>query len=103
MPERFGFPSESSGLWQLQPPEQPAPRGAGPWFVLGRLIGAGLGVVLAFSITRMMQRLLIEVRPTDPLTFAAVALLLGSVGLFACWLPARRAANVNPTVPLRRE
>jgi predicted permease len=66
-------------------------------------IGVGLGIALAFSITRLMQRLLFEVRPTDPLTFAAVALLLGGIALLACWLPARRAARVDPMEALRYE
>ena len=67
------------------------------------LVGVGLGVALAFSITRLMQRLLFEVRPTDPLTFAAVALLLGGMALFACWLPARRATRIHPMEALRSE
>ena len=67
------------------------------------LIGVGLGVALALSITRLMQRLLFEVRPTDPFTFAAVALLLGGMALFACWLPARRAAKIHPMDALREQ
>ncbi|MBI2949123.1 MAG: ABC transporter permease [Verrucomicrobia bacterium] len=67
------------------------------------LIGVGLGVALALSIARLMQRLLFEVNPTDPLTFAAVALLLGGIALFACWLPARRAAKIHPMEALRNE
>jgi putative ABC transport system permease protein len=60
------------------------------------LFGVGLGVALTFSVTRLMQRLLFEVRPTDPPTFVAVALLLATAGVLASWLPARRAANVAP-------
>jgi ABC-type antimicrobial peptide transport system permease subunit len=67
------------------------------------LIGVGLGVALALSITRLMQRLLFEITPTDPLTFAAVALLLGGIALFACWLPARRAAKIHPMEALREQ
>src|SRR5262245_9813451 len=67
------------------------------------LIGVGLGIALTLSITRLMQRLLFEVRPTDPLTFVAVALLLGGIALCACWLPARRAAKVDPMEALRCE
>jgi predicted permease len=67
------------------------------------VIGVGLGVALALSLTSLMQRLLFEVRPTDPLTFATVALLLGGIALIACWLPARRAANVHPVEALREQ
>jgi putative ABC transport system permease protein len=67
------------------------------------LIGIGLGVALALSVTGVMQRLLFEVRPTDPLTFVAVALLLGGMALFACWLPARRAAGIHPMQALREQ
>ncbi|MCI0538707.1 MAG: ABC transporter permease, partial [Verrucomicrobiales bacterium] len=65
------------------------------------LIGVGLGVALALSIMRLMQRLLFEVRPTDPFTFAAVAVVLGGIALLACWLPARRAAKIHPMDALR--
>jgi ABC-type antimicrobial peptide transport system permease subunit len=67
------------------------------------LVGVGLGVALALSITRLMQRLLFEVTPTDPLTFAAVALLLGGMALLACWLPARRATKIHPMEALREQ
>jgi putative ABC transport system permease protein len=67
------------------------------------LIGVGLGAAFALFVTRLMQRLLFEVGHTDPLTFVGVALLLGGISLFACWLPARRAAQVNPIEALRQE
>jgi len=67
------------------------------------LIGVSLGLALALSIMRLMQRLLFEVGPTDPTTFASVALLLGGIALFACWLPARRAAKIHPMEALRYE
>jgi predicted permease len=76
--------------------------------VLGQatvLVGIGLscGLVAALVLTRILRSLLFEIKPTDPLIFASVTLLLGLVALAACWLPARRAAKVNPTVALRHE
>jgi putative ABC transport system permease protein len=71
----------------------------------GSLIGAGLilGVAGAAGGGRIMQSLLFEVRPGDPLTVAAVCGLLAAVGLAACYLPARRATRVDPLVALRPE
>jgi predicted permease len=66
-------------------------------------IGIGLGVVAALGITRVMSSQLSGVQPTDPLTFVAVAVILGAVALLACYLPARRAAKVDPIVALRYE
>ena len=65
------------------------------------LIGVGLGSLSALGLMRLMRTLLFGVTPADPLTFGAVALLLVSVALLACWLPARRAAKVDPLVALR--
>ncbi len=67
------------------------------------LIGVSFGIVLVFAITRLMKRLLYEVKPTDPLTFTAVSLLLIVIVLVACWLPARRATKIDPMVALRYE
>src|SRR5207249_9277725 len=67
------------------------------------LIGTGAGLAAALALTRLMRTLLYEVQPTDPLTFAVVSSLLLAVASLACWLPARRAAKVNPMEALRYE
>jgi len=65
--------------------------------------GAAVGLVSALIVSHMMAGLLYGVRPTDPLTFAGVALLLIGVALLACYIPARRAIRVDPLVALRHE
>jgi ABC-type antimicrobial peptide transport system permease subunit len=66
-------------------------------------LGVAIGLGGAFVLTRSMRGLLFGVGGTDPLTFAAVALLLGSIALVATYLPARRAARIDPMVSLRSE
>jgi len=67
------------------------------------LIGLAVGLVGAFLLSRVMTSLLYGVSPTDPLTFAGVSLVLLSVAVLACFIPARRATRVDPIVALRTE
>jgi putative ABC transport system permease protein len=71
----------------------------------GVLLGAGLalGVIGALLAARLLQGLLFGVQPHDPLTLGLVTVVLAAVGLAGCWLPATRAARVDPGVALRAE
>ena len=62
-----------------------------------------MGMAVSLALTRTMQSLLFGVTATDPLTFSAVILLLVAAAILACYLPARRAAKVEPMVALRYE
>ena len=67
------------------------------------LIGSVIGIAGALGVTRLLRALLFEVNPVDPVTFAVAALVLGSVALLACWVPARRATGADPLEALRAE
>jgi ABC-type antimicrobial peptide transport system permease subunit len=86
--------------------------GAQPREIVALVVGQGLrpvaagvaaGAVGAFAASRYLESMLFGVSATDPLTFAAVALLLAAAAVAACWLPARRAAAVDPLTVLRSE
>jgi len=66
-------------------------------------IGIALGAVGALALTRGMKTMLVGVRPTDPLTFVAIAVLFMAVAAVSSWIPARRAAGLDPNVALREE
>ncbi len=67
------------------------------------LIGVVAGVAIAFGLTRVLASLLYGVKASDPLTFGAVALVLTAIALFSTYIPARRAARVDPALALRHE
>ena len=86
--------------------------GAQPFHVLRLVLGQSLGMLVtgtviglagAFALTRLMRTLLFEITATDPLTYVSVIGLLTVVALLACYIPARRAAKVDPLVALRYE
>ena len=67
------------------------------------VIGIGIGLLASFIFTRVLASMLVEVKPTDPVTFASVAVLFLVIAFLASWLPALRAAGLDPTTALRTE
>jgi putative ABC transport system permease protein len=67
------------------------------------LTGIGLGLVLALALTQALSSMLFDIVPTDPLTYAAVGLVLCAVALAACYFPSRQAMKVDPVIALRQE
>ncbi|WP_438483111.1 ABC transporter permease [Oleiharenicola lentus] len=66
-------------------------------------LGIGIGLISALGLTQLMASLLYEISPSDPPTYFALTGVLAITGLIACWLPARRAARINPLVAIRTE
>jgi ABC-type antimicrobial peptide transport system permease subunit len=64
-------------------------------------IGLALGIAGAFAASSVIRGLLFGVAPHDPVTFAGVALMMAAIGLAACWLPALRAARIDPAITMR--
>jgi putative ABC transport system permease protein len=66
-------------------------------------IGISIGLIAAVALTRILDTLLFGVSSLDPITFLGVAVILGSVALVACYLPARRASRIDPIHALRQD
>jgi predicted permease len=86
--------------------------GAQSWSVLGLVLGRGMrltlvgvivGLLVALATTRLLSSVLYGISPTDPLTLAVISLLLTTIALLACWIPARRASKIDPLEALRCE
>jgi putative ABC transport system permease protein len=85
-----------------------APRSSILTLVVGeglRLSAAGMivGLAGAFAVTRVMASMLVGVNPTDPATFAAIVALFAAIAMMASWIPARRAARLDPMSAIREE
>jgi ABC-type antimicrobial peptide transport system permease subunit len=67
------------------------------------IAGVGAGLLGSLFLTRFLQTLLFDIKPTDPLTFGALTILLAGVALLASFIPARRASRIDPLLALRHE
>jgi putative ABC transport system permease protein len=67
------------------------------------VLGVAAGLIGSLMLTRFLQTLLFDTKPTDPLTFGTLTVLLAGVALLASFIPARRASRVDPSVALRHE
>jgi len=67
------------------------------------LAGVGVGLIVALAMSRLIQSTLYGLRPTDPITSVAAATLLVAIALAASWIPARKAARIDPIHALRHE
>jgi putative ABC transport system permease protein len=90
---RMAFGAQPSGIFRLV---------VGQGMRLAAL-GIGIGLFAAFALTRVMRSMLVGVSATDPVTFVGITALFVAVAALACWLPARRAARLDPLVALREE
>jgi ABC-type antimicrobial peptide transport system permease subunit len=86
--------------------------GAQPGNIFRLIIGRGLrlsvtgiaiGLLAAIGLTRVMIGMLVDVKPIDPSTFAVIAVLFVLIAIVASWLPARRAARLDPNIAIREE
>jgi ABC-type antimicrobial peptide transport system permease subunit len=66
-------------------------------------LGLALGLAAAFGVSRVLSSLLVDITPTDPVTFMVITLILALVAIAACLIPARRATRVDPLVALRAD
>jgi putative ABC transport system permease protein len=66
-------------------------------------LGVGAGLVGAFGLSRLLERLIYGVSTRDPLTFGSLALLMGAIALLATWMPARRASRVDPIIAIKSD
>ena len=67
------------------------------------VIGIVIGLLAALALTRVLRSMLVEVKPTDPVTFVFVSVLFLFIAVIASWLPAQRAAGLYPTTLLKNE
>jgi len=67
------------------------------------VLGIAIGLLAALALTRVLTSMLVEVKPTDPITLVFVSVLFLFTAIIASWLPAQRAAGLDPTTALRNE